>query len=198
MLVCAGPKHPRPAGGGKAAVLHAGLSAGGRGTGVRAAACSELIFVLQASDSAWLAGMLQVVRAACLRTRDRDAAVRQEAYAFLLLLPPASLESGLGLADWRCLLDVALLPSGDSGRGGQADKHVAAVRAAGKQLLQQFLTQGEQGRRGWLARLQALMGPAFLGGCGSGAALRAAYAAALHDVLTPADVLEAAAMLYGS
>lgn len=142
-----------------------------------------------------------MLAAACLRCRDRDAAVRQEAYAALLTLPDASLHAALTVTDWRCLLDVGLAPEALKGGGGvkgggvQADKHAAAVRAAATTLLQRFLkVDDEAGGPGeWSRRLQAVVGPGLSDGTAAGAALSAGYAAALRRVLPAARLLEAAA-----
>lgn len=82
-----------------------------------------------------------MVLAVAQRCRDRDAAVRQEAFSLLSQFPTASLERQLALSDWQTLLDAGLagpLPGGGGGAAGQA-KHAAAIREAASALLLRYL-----------------------------------------------------------
>ena len=95
-----------------------------------------------------------LLRGVVLRCRDRDGAVRHDAFAMLARFPQASLERHLALGDWQALLDIGLagpLPCTTGGGGGGGIKpaskqHMSATQAAAMQLLRQYLGVG--GSRG--------------------------------------------------
>jgi hypothetical protein len=104
--------------------------------------------------AAWLA--LQeaaLLRAVALRCRDRDSAVRHNAFAMLAQFPLAILERHLAQEDWQALLDIGLagpLPcttDGGSGGGSKAasKQHMTNTQAAARQLLRQYLDADASG-----------------------------------------------------
>lgn len=85
----------------------------------------------------------QVVHAVSLRCRDRDEAVRAEAFGLLTRLPPAALRAHLPLPAWLALLDLGLpaaragaaavpLTSTEEGAGGEGGGSKPAAGGAGR------------------------------------------------------------------
>lgn len=80
------------------------------------------------------------MQAVAQRCRDRDEAVRREAFALLARFLQPTLERWLQLPDWQAVLDSGLagpLPGGATGK--LAQKHAPAIRDSAQQLLLRFL-----------------------------------------------------------